>query len=144
MIRDKGRESVYLREETVRAKIVCSCAGGLVEPNAWPESIPGKDEFEGHIFHSARWDYNISLKDKDVVVVGTGCSAAQFLPLLKAKTVTQLMRSPPWVVPRPIPPFGEEAWAKHSPWYFKRIPGLFRLFRSFAFLLTEIEFFKMF
>ena len=105
MISEKGRDSVYIKEEVVRAKIVCSAAGGLVEPNAWPETI-NRDKFEGDIFHSARWDASVDLRGKDVIVLGTGCSAAQFVPRLikepyNVKSVTQVMRSPPWVVPRP-------------------------------------------
>lgn len=76
-IRENGRESVHVSEEKIRAKVVVSCVGGLVNPKEWPESIPGKDKFHGEIFHSARWRYDVDLKDKDVIVVGTGCSAAR-------------------------------------------------------------------
>lgn len=76
-IRENGRELVYVSEEKIRAKVVVSCVGGLVEPKVWPEKIPGKDKFQGEIFHSARWRYDVDMKDKDVVVVGTGCSAAR-------------------------------------------------------------------
>ena len=150
LMKEKGRQAVYLKEETVRAKIVCSAAGGLVEPNTWPDSIPGRDQFAGDIFHSGRWNYDVDLKDKDVIVVGTGCSAAQFVPLLtedpyNAKSVTQVMRSPPWVLPRPSPPVvGEEWWKENSQWWFTRVPGLSKLVRFFIFSFTEVEFFKYF
>ena len=144
-----GKDSVYLRSETVRAKIVASAVGGLVEPKSWPEHIPGRETFEGDVFHSARWDYNVDLNGKDVIVVGTGCSAAQFLPLLtktpyNAKSVTQLMRSPPWVLPALHPPFGEEWWAKNSPMLLSRVPGLARLLRLMIFLASEYDFYKIF
>ena len=150
LVQEKGRGAVYIHEEKVRAKVVCSAAGGFVEPNAWPSSIPGRDQFEGDVFHSARWDHSIDLNDKDVVVLGTGCSAAQFVPRLikepyNAKSVTQLMRSPPWVVPRPAPPFvGEKWWEENSQWWFTHVPGLNRLFRAFAFLSTEGDFHDLF
>ena len=149
MIEEKGRESVYIKEEIVRAKIVASCAGGFVEPNTWPNSIPGKEQFEGPIFHSSKWDYSVDLKDKNVVVVGTGCSAAQFVPKLTkeygAASVTQIMRSPPWVVPRPEPPFfGHELWPKWTPTLFSYMPGLGRTFRTLIFLAAEAEFFLLF
>lgn len=147
-IAEHGRESVYLRHEIVRARIVCSCAGGLVEPNAWPSSIPGRDTFEGPVFHSARWEHNVELKDKNVVVIGTGCSAAQFVPLLtkepyNAKSVTQIMRSPPWVVPRPEEPFGPELYKKYSPAVFGMVPGLAWLFRLACFAQGEKDFFTL-
>lgn len=81
-VNEKGRDSVILKEELIRAKVVCSAAGGLVEPNTWPESIPGIETFKGDLFHSARWDHKVDLNDKDVIVVGTGCSAAQLVPKL--------------------------------------------------------------
>jgi len=150
MMAEKGRESVYLKEEIVRAKIVCSAAGGLVEPNAWPESIPGSDQFEGDILHSARWDSSVDLQDKDVIVMGTGCSAAQFVPRLpkepyNAKSVTQIMRSPPWVVPRPGPGLGtmsDETWHKWTPRVFPW--GLGRAYRTLLFALSELDFFLIF
>ena len=152
MIAEKGRRSVYLTEEKVKAKIICSAAGALVEPHAWPDTIPGRDQFEGDIFHSARWDYNVDLRDKDVIVMGTGCSAAQFVPQLpkesyKAKSVTQIMRSPPWVVPHRGPALGlvsDETWNKWTPRLFSNIPGLGRAYRALLFCLTEVEFFLIF
>lgn len=134
---DKGEEAVVEHTEVVKAKIVCSAVGGLVEPKGWPENIPGKEMFQGQIFHSARWDYSVDLKDKNVVVVGTGCSAAQFVPKLTkdygAKSVTQLMRSPPWVEKRPVPPGGEEGWSKWAPRLLPNVPGLNTLMRFAAY-----------
>ncbi|KAL8832198.1 MAG: hypothetical protein Q9191_000414 [Dirinaria sp. TL-2023a] len=148
-INQKGRENVILREERVKAKIVCSAAGGLVEPNTWPKSIPGIETFEGDILHSARWDDNVNFAGKNVIVVGTGCSAAQLVPKLpeapyNAKSVTQLMRSPPWVVPKPQPPFGARKWEKHTPALFTMIPGLGRIFRTLLFFFAEYDFFQIF
>ncbi len=146
---EQGRDSVYLKQEIVRAKIVASAAGGLVEPNSWPESIPGRELFEGDVFHSARWDYNVDLDGKDVIVVGTGCSAAQFVPMLtkspyNAKSVTQIMRSPPWVVPRLLPPGGNEKWEKYAPKLFSRVPALARTLRTLFFLFSELDFYTIF
>lgn len=139
---DEGRP-VYLKTEKIRAKIVLSAVGGLVQPKGWPD-CPGIENFKGETFHSARWRYDVDFKDKDVVVVGTGCSAAQFVPKLMkepfgAKSITQLMRSPPWVVPRPLPPFGQEAWGKWSPFLFNNVPGLGKLFRAIVFAQSEFD-----
>jgi cation diffusion facilitator CzcD-associated flavoprotein CzcO len=149
LVEQKGPPSVYLRQEIVRAKIVLSGAGAFVEPNAWPTWIPGQGEFEGRIFHSARWKQDIDLVGKDVVVIGTGCSAAQFVPVLtkapySAKTVTQIMRSPPWVLPKTIPPNAQRKWEKWAPFLFKNIPGLARICRFLVFCLSELDFFTYF
>lgn len=146
-IHDKGPQSVYVSQETVRAKIVLSAAGAFTEPNAWPASIPGQEQFEGRIFHAGRWKNDVDLEEKDVVVIGTGCSAAQFVPaLLKApfrvKTVTQVMRSPPWVLPKPLSPEGRKKWEEWSQILFERVPGLLRTCRLLFFLFTEFDFYK--
>jgi hypothetical protein len=39
------------------------------------------------------------------------------------------MRSPPWVVPRQIPPFGEKGWEKWSPWLCSNVPGFEKTIR---------------
>ncbi|OCK83255.1 FAD/NAD(P)-binding domain-containing protein [Lepidopterella palustris CBS 459.81] len=145
VIKIRGEAAVYSDTEVVRAKVVVSAVGGLVEPRGWPEDIPGYDTFKGPIFHSARWDYDVDLTDKDVVVVGTGCSAAQFVPKLtkapfNAKSVTQLMRSPPWVVPRMAPSGGNSGWEKWSPTLLTYIPGLLRILRTLLFLGAEYDF----
>lgn len=147
--KEQGRERVFLTQEVVKAKIVVSAAGALVEPNQLPNSIAGREKFEGKVFHSSRWDHEVDLNEKDIVVVGTGCSAAQFVPLLtkapfNAKSVTQVMRSPPWVVPRLSPLFGKEKWEKWAPALFERIPLLARTARFLLFLLAEYDFIRVF
>ena len=149
MIKERGEERVYILTEKIRAKVVCSAVGGLVEPRKWPEHITGRDDFKGDIFHSARWDYGVDLRQKNVLVVGTGCSAAQFVPLLvrsphNAKSVTQLMRSPPWVVQRIEPPVDEKQWCKWSARLFGNLPFLARIVRTSIFLLAESHYFRLF
>jgi cation diffusion facilitator CzcD-associated flavoprotein CzcO len=115
---------------------------GLVEPKQW-ENLPGKENFQGSIFHSARWNYDVDLKDKDVIVVGTGCSAAQFVPRLTkdygAKSVTQLMRSPPWIVPRPLPPGGTKNWEKWAPFLNTYVPGFNKTIRALVAAGSEYD-----
>lgn len=129
LIDEKGESAVYLSTERIRTKILISCVGGLVEPNQWPANVSGKEDFKGEIFHSARWNYDIDLKDKNVVVIGSGCSAAQFVPEVAttygAKKVTQIMRSPPWVVPKEKLPMSRERWQ----WLNVHAPGFHKLMR---------------
>ncbi len=144
IVSERGEKSVYAGKEIIRAKVVASAVGGLVEPQGWPEYIPGREDFQGDIFHSARWNHNVDLHGKDVVVVGTGCSAAQFVPRLTkepygANSVTQLMRSPPWVMPRPNPPGGDDWWATRGAALLKNVPGLARTLRTLLFLAGEYD-----
>lgn len=63
-----GREAIHLSEVRVRAKVIVSCIGILVEPNAWPTTIPGREAF-GTIFHCARWRNEVDFRGKDVIVL---------------------------------------------------------------------------
>lgn len=144
-----GEGSVYVSTEIIRAKIVVSGAGGLVEPRAWPEEIPGIENFEGDVIHTARWSEQADLKAKDVIVIGSGCSAAQVVPELissriDAKSVTQLMRTPPWVQPDLIPQILLPTWERYSPALMRNVPGLAHLLRAVIFWVAELDFFQMF
>ena len=146
---EKGEHAVYSEKEIIKAKVVVSAVGGLVEPKGWPDEIKGIENFKGKMFHSARWDESVDFTDKNVVVVGTGCSSAQLVPRLpnapyNAKSITQLMRSPPWVVPSFPPPGGDEWWEKNSPKMLKAIPGLKELIRFLVFAGAEGDFLKLF
>jgi cation diffusion facilitator CzcD-associated flavoprotein CzcO len=114
-----------------------------VEPKSFPD-IEGADKFKGETFHSARWDYNVDFNNKDVVVIGTGCSAAQFVPYLteapfNAKSVTQLMRTPPWVVPKTPTPGGDEFWFSYAPALLTYVPGLLKFIRFSIFAGAEYQ-----
>lgn len=144
---EQGPKAAVFKTEIVRAKIVCSAVGGLVEPKPQID-VPGLDQFEGKIIHTARWDPNIDLKNKDIVVVGTGCSAGQVIPqLIKpeygAKHVTQLLRSPPWAVPF-LSPEASETWRKWMPFCCTYIPGLQYTLRKLMFAMVELEFISLF
>ncbi|ETN46518.1 uncharacterized protein HMPREF1541_00703 [Cyphellophora europaea CBS 101466] len=142
-----GVTSAVLRTEIIRAKLVISACGGLVEPKQW-KNLPGIDSFQGEIMHTARWDSSVDLRDKNVVVVGTGCSAIQVVPqLIKphigAKHVTQLMRSPPWMVPF-FTPAARQTWKKWVPFLNTYVPGFQNTFRKLLFSMIEAEWYALF
>jgi 4-hydroxyacetophenone monooxygenase len=87
--------------ETHEFNAVCSAVGQLNRPH-FPE-IEGMDRFEGPSFHSAEWDHSVDLKGKRVGVIGTGASAAQFIPEIaeEAGQVVVFQRTPPWLAPTP-------------------------------------------
>ncbi|KAF2832951.1 FAD/NAD(P)-binding domain-containing protein [Ophiobolus disseminans] len=149
VVDEKGEAAVYSETEIVKAKVVVSCVGGLVEPKGWPDEIRGIENFGGKMFHSARWDESVDFTDKNVVVVGTGCSSAQLVPRLpnapyNAKSVTQLMRSPPWVVPAHAAPGGDKWWEQNGPKILNSVPGLKELLRFAIFANSENLFLKIF
>ncbi len=86
-------------------------------------AIPGIDEFEGHTFHTSRWDYDYTggdhsggltkLADKRVAVIGTGATAIQCVPFVgaHAKQLYVFQRTPSSVDVRGNKPTDTE-WAK--------------------------------
>jgi cation diffusion facilitator CzcD-associated flavoprotein CzcO len=110
--------------EELNARFVVSGIGGLHVP-ATPH-FPGIENFEGEVFHSARWNHDVELAGKRVAAVGTGASAIQFVPEI-APEVEQLdlyQRTAPWILPkidRRIPRF-ERA-------LYRRLPALQRAYR---------------
>lgn len=55
--------------------------GGLRVPSI-PEQF---STFKGPVIHSAKWDTGVSLEDKTVAVIGSGCSAVQIIPTIEPK-----------------------------------------------------------
>ncbi|MFD4352659.1 flavin-containing monooxygenase [Nocardia sp. NPDC058518] len=91
----------------IEAEHVVVATGALADPVV--PGIPGRDRFEGPVFHSARWDHSFDLRGKRVAVVGTGASAIQFVPEIQplVEQLTVFQRTAPWVVPRHDRPIGE-------------------------------------
>lgn len=86
--------------DTIQATSVVSAVGQLNRP-ALPD-IPGRDDFAGPSWHSARWDHGTDLAGKRVAVIGTGASAIQFVPEVArtAAHVDVYQRTPPYVLPK--------------------------------------------
>jgi cation diffusion facilitator CzcD-associated flavoprotein CzcO len=87
------------------ARVMVGAMGPLFEPK-WPQ-VPGLDDFEGALFHSARWDHDFELDGKRVAAIGTGASAIQFVPEIQPRVdcLHVFQRTAPWVVPhsnRPV------------------------------------------
>jgi len=103
------------------ADVVVGAVGALCEPHL-PE-IQGIEDFQGEIFHSARWNHDADLKGKRVAIIGTGASAIQIGPAI-AKTVDRLdvyQRTAPWVMPR-----RDRAYSKVEALAYQHVPYLQR------------------
>jgi cation diffusion facilitator CzcD-associated flavoprotein CzcO len=79
------------RGDEMRAKFVAMGTGPLHRPKL--PGIPGIETYQGHSFHTSRWDYEYTggnpadasldqLADKRVGVIGTGATAVQCVPHL--------------------------------------------------------------
>ena len=78
------------RGDDIRARFVIMALGPA--SRAKLPGIPGIEQFEGHSFHTNRWDYDYTggdttggltkLGDKRVAIIGTGATAIQCVPFV--------------------------------------------------------------
>jgi len=77
-------------------------ATGILSQLHWPD-IPGLDDFEGRILHTAAWNTEADLTGERVALIGTGATGVQVLPAIAADVehVTVYQRTPIWVTMKP-------------------------------------------
>jgi monooxygenase len=65
--------------------------------------FPGAERFAGQLVHPQRWPEDLDCANKDVVVIGSGATAATLVPALAnlGARVTMLQRSPSYYLPVP-------------------------------------------
>jgi cation diffusion facilitator CzcD-associated flavoprotein CzcO len=95
------------RGDRCRARFVVHSNGPINKPKL--PGIPGILGYEGHVFHSSRWDFDYTggsnaggltkLADKRVGIIGTGASAVQAIPHLaeSARHLYVFQRTPAMV-----------------------------------------------
>jgi cyclohexanone monooxygenase len=100
---------------------VIMATGCLSQPK--PPDFPGLDDFEGDWYHTGAWPHDgVDFTDKRVVVVGTGSTGIQSIPVIakSAAHLTVLQRTPNFSVPAangPLPPEEENAIkAEYAKW----------------------------
>ncbi|MEV7608531.1 NAD(P)/FAD-dependent oxidoreductase [Microbacterium sp. NPDC089320] len=108
------------RGDDFRARTVVVSSGTLTQPKL--PGIPGMASFQGHTFHTSRWDHSYTggaadgrltgLADKRVAVVGTGATGLQVIPEIAAhaKELIVFQRTPSTVDIRDNRPT-DPAWA---------------------------------
>ncbi|MCX8560845.1 NAD(P)/FAD-dependent oxidoreductase [Mycolicibacterium mucogenicum] len=108
------------RGDDIRARFVVMTQGSYNRPKL--PGVPGIKDFHGHVFHSARWDYDYTggdasggldkLADKRVALVGTGATGVQLVPHLSrdAQHLIVFQRTPSSVDFRGNEPT-DPAWA---------------------------------
>ncbi|HWF33275.1 MAG TPA: NAD(P)/FAD-dependent oxidoreductase [Solirubrobacteraceae bacterium] len=100
------------------ASMLVAGAGPLADPKL-PE-IDGIEDFEGEIFHSARWNHEHSIEGERVAVIGTGASSIQLIPQIQPKVgkLHVFQRTAPWVTPqrdRPIKRWEQRLYSAFPP-----------------------------
>jgi cation diffusion facilitator CzcD-associated flavoprotein CzcO len=125
---DEGRSAWIIRTnrgDEFTARFLGMGTGPLHVPKL--PGIPGLEEFQGHSFHTSRWDYGYTggdpegapmdrLADKRVAIIGTGATSVQAVPhLAKAcGTLYVVQRTPSSVDVRANQPTDPEWFATIS------------------------------
>ncbi|KAF9032933.1 hypothetical protein BJ165DRAFT_1534822 [Panaeolus papilionaceus] len=133
--------NVVTGEETkATAEVLISAIGVLENPRYI--DIPGVGDFQGKIFHSARWDQSVELRGKRVGVVGNGASATQFVPLItKDETVrvVQFCRTANWFFPNLV-----HRYSDIRRWFRRNLPLFGRIERLGHFIRHEFLYWAVF
>ncbi|WP_199254910.1 flavin-containing monooxygenase [Mycolicibacterium mengxianglii] len=87
--------------ETVSARAVISAVGQLNAPHT--PAFDGAETFAGPAFHTARWNHDVSLAGKDVVLIGAGATGFQLAPAIadEVASLTVFQRTAQWMFPNP-------------------------------------------
>ena len=117
--------------EHFEAEILVAAQGMFNEPS-WP-TLPGREDFQGVSFHTARWEHGHDLRGKRVGIVGSAASAVQCIPevAMKAARLTVFQRTPNWVLPKNDAPYRADKrdYFVHAPDAVEQNRA--RLFREF-------------
>jgi cation diffusion facilitator CzcD-associated flavoprotein CzcO len=113
-----GRWTIEAADGTTDAADVVIAATGVLHHPAYP-ALAGLESFAGHVFHSARWNHDVSLAGRRIGVVGTGSSAIQIVAAIvdEVAALTLFQRTPQWIAPVANPPYSEAQKAE-----FRRHP----------------------
>jgi cation diffusion facilitator CzcD-associated flavoprotein CzcO len=114
------------------ARVLVSATGGLSRPSI--PAFDGMQDFNGPVFHSARWRHDVDLSGLRVAVVGTGASAVQFVPQIAPKVghLTLFQRTAAWIIPKP-----DRALSANERRRLARYPLWQRLLRAAVYVQRE-------
>lgn len=117
------------------ARALVTATGHLSDPKM--PAIEGLESFSGELFHSAKWNHDVSWEGRRVGVLGTGASAIQVVPEL-AKTaahVAVFQRSAPYIVPR-----RDHFYTEAEKGMFRKLPATAQAVRDGLFWGNEARF----
>ncbi|KAJ6590602.1 FAD/NAD-P-binding domain-containing protein [Mycena vulgaris] len=121
---------------TLTSKVLVSATGLLSVPHI--PAFKGLESFSGTAFHSSRWRHDLDLRGKRVAVIGNGCSAIQFIPVISTDPtveVTNFCRTPTWLAPD-----RSAAFSSSTKWVFKHVPYGGQLYRGLVMFLMDARF----
>ena len=83
------------------AKFLWMCQGYYRHSEGYTPDWEGMDNYEGKIVHTEAWPEDLAYKNKNVLVIGSGTSAATLVPAIAddCKHVTVVQRTPTYYTP---------------------------------------------
>ena len=103
--------------------VVIAATGVLHHPR-YPD-IDGLGSFAGAMFHSSRWDHDVSIAGARVGIIGTGSTAVQMVTAIvdEVSHLSLFQRTAQWIMPQENPPYTDEEKAtfRDDP---ERLPAL--------------------
>ncbi|MGE3075552.1 MAG: flavin-containing monooxygenase [Dehalococcoidia bacterium] len=77
------------------------CQGYYRHSEGYTPDWPDMDKFEGQIVHPQQWPQDLDYAGKNVIVIGSGATAATLIPAIanECAHVTMLQRSPTYFIP---------------------------------------------
>lgn len=100
--------------ETLTCRAFIPAWGQLNRPSI--PDFPGREDFTGRAFHSARWPRDLTLAGCRVASIGNAASAVQYIPEIapSVASLTVFQRSPNWIVPRGDREYSQEELRKYA------------------------------
>jgi len=86
---------------TFTAAFLWMCQGYYRHAEGYTPDWPGLAAYKGRVVHPQTWPEDLDYKDKNILLIGSGATAATLLPALApdCKHVTLLQRSPTYFIP---------------------------------------------
>jgi len=77
------------------------CQGYYRHSEGYTPDWPGMDRYQGTVVHPQTWPEDLDYEGKEVLVIGSGATAATLVPAMAGKTkhITMLQRSPTYFAP---------------------------------------------
>ncbi len=92
---DTGAEAAFT------CRFLWMCQGYYRHSKGYTPNWPGMDRYRGRIVHPQTWPEDLDYAGKQVLVIGSGATAATLVPAMAEKTghITMLQRSPTYFAP---------------------------------------------
>jgi cation diffusion facilitator CzcD-associated flavoprotein CzcO len=121
---------------------VIAATGVLHHPRI--PDIEGIGDFDGPLFHSARWDHSARLQGARVGVVGTGSTAVQIVSAIvdQVSKLSMFQRTAQWVLQQPNPEYSEEErseFREHPDMIEENRKQLAEIFEMFSIAVVDAE-----